>query len=41
MGLFLMLEGGFGCWDCCDCGGYKELSEILGSNALLSDIYFS
>ena len=35
MGLFFMLEGGFGCWGCCGCGGCKGLSEILGSNSLI------
>ena len=23
MGLFLTLEGGFGCWGCCGCVGYE------------------
>ena len=41
IGLFFMLGGGFGCWSCFGGGGYKELSGILGSNSLLSDIYFS
>lgn len=39
MGLFLMLEGGFGCWGCCGVG--KGLSEIMGSLSLLSVVYFS
>ena len=41
MGLFFMLEGGFGCWGCCGCVGYNGVSGILGSNSLLFDIYFT
>ena len=41
MGLFFMLEGGFGCWGCCGVGGCEGLSEILGGNSLLSDMYLS
>lgn len=41
MGLFFMLGGGFGCWGCCGCGGCKGLTRVLGSNSLLSEMYFS
>ncbi len=40
-GLFLMLEGGFGCCSCCGNGGCKGFSGILGVSSRLSDMYLA
>ena len=40
-GLFFVLGGGLGCWDCCGSNGCKGFTCILNVSSLFPDIYLA